>query len=104
MTSYAALCAQKMPPRPAPAVASPRERGALVAILYPPEADTSAAPPTATRAVPAVPAEKATTRGLFACPACGSTHTSWSQAQLRSGDEPMTCFVACADCGETWRR
>ena len=39
----------------------------------------------------------------FKCRKCGSRETTYSQAQLRSADEPMTTFVACITCGNHWK-
>ena len=39
----------------------------------------------------------------FKCRKCGSRETTYSQAQLRSADEPMTTFVACISCGNRWK-
>jgi transcription elongation factor S-II len=39
----------------------------------------------------------------FKCRKCGSRETTYSQAQLRSADEPMTTFVTCISCGNRWK-
>lgn len=40
-------------------------------------------------------------QGQYACggETCGSFNTTYDQVQLASGDEPMTIFVQCLDCG-----
>jgi DNA-directed RNA polymerase subunit M/transcription elongation factor TFIIS len=38
-----------------------------------------------------------------ACPKCAGTRTTNYQLQMDSGDEPMTVFVNCLQCGHQWR-
>lgn len=39
----------------------------------------------------------------FTCWKCKSKKCSYYQLQTRSGDEPMTTFVTCLDCGNRWK-
>lgn len=41
--------------------------------------------------------------GLFICGSCKSDKTTYTQAQTRSADEPMTSFVRCMNCGKRWK-
>ena len=41
--------------------------------------------------------------GLFTCGVCKSKKTTYTQAQTRCADEPMTTFVCCLDCGKRWK-
>ena len=36
--------------------------------------------------------------------ACGNQKAYFRQIQIRSGDEPMTTFYCCTECGEIWRQ
>ena len=47
---------------------------------------------------PKVPVSK----GMFKCPRCHSDETTYTQAQLRSGDEGYTTFVTCLRCDKHW--
>ena len=47
-------------------------------------------------------AEKAISATLT-CPKCGQKKVSYSQAQTRSADEPMTTFCECNSCGRRWK-
>ncbi|MEN2497726.1 MAG: Transcription elongation factor A protein 1, partial [Marteilia pararefringens] len=40
---------------------------------------------------------------ILKCPKCKGKNCSYTQMQTRSGDEPMTNFCFCSDCGVTWR-
>ena len=40
---------------------------------------------------------------MYPCGKCKSTKVSNYEKQTRSGDEPMTQFFECADCGHPWR-
>ena len=40
---------------------------------------------------------------MYPCGKCGSTKVSNYEKQTRSGDEPMTQFFECSDCGHRWR-
>eukprot|EP00762_Andalucia_godoyi_P005603 ANDGO_00572.mRNA.1 transcription elongation factor S-II len=42
-------------------------------------------------------------KGIFTCRKCKGERTVWRQVQLNSGDEPMTVFVTCLDCGAVTR-
>ncbi|MFX1319547.1 MAG: transcription factor S [Promethearchaeota archaeon] len=37
------------------------------------------------------------------CPKCGHKEAYYWQVQTRSGDEAMTTFYRCTNCGQTWR-
>lgn len=37
------------------------------------------------------------------CSKCGQRKVSYSQAQTRSADEPMTTFCDCTVCGNRWK-
>lgn len=39
----------------------------------------------------------------FTCFKCKSKKCTFYQLQTRSGDEPMTTFVTCIECGNRWR-
>ena len=46
--------------------------------------------------------EKSITTALR-CGKCGQKKVSYSQAQTRSADEPMTTFCECQHCGNRWK-
>jgi transcription elongation factor S-II len=37
------------------------------------------------------------------CKKCGKANVTYNQVQTRSGDEPMTTFCFCNECGFRWR-
>lgn len=37
------------------------------------------------------------------CGRCGQKKVSYTQAQTRSADEPMTTFCTCEVCGKLWK-
>jgi DNA-directed RNA polymerase subunit M/transcription elongation factor TFIIS len=39
----------------------------------------------------------------FKCGKCKSKECTYYQLQTRSGDEPMTTFVTCINCGNRWK-
>ena len=41
--------------------------------------------------------------GLFKCRRCGKNKVTYTQAQTRSADEPMTTFFCCLNCGNRWK-
>lgn len=41
--------------------------------------------------------------GLFRCGKCKTYKTTYTQAQTRSADEPMTTFVTCLNCNNVWK-
>ena len=41
--------------------------------------------------------------GFFKCKKCKSKKTTYTQAQTRSADEPMTTFVTCLNCNNVWK-
>jgi len=40
---------------------------------------------------------------LYKCKKCQSKRVQKQDVQTRSGDEPMTSFFHCAECGFQWR-
>lgn len=42
-------------------------------------------------------------KGIMKCMKCKSWRTSFYQLQVRSPDEPMTCYFTCYNCGNRWR-
>lgn len=43
--------------------------------------------------------------GIFFCRKCKTPdHTTYSMQQTRGGDEGMTVFVTCNQCGNKWKR
>lgn len=54
------------------------------------------------RAAQAPQAEKSISTSLT-CGKCGQKKVSYSQAQTRSADEPMTTFCECTVCGKRWK-
>tara|TARA_Y100000389_G_C17469730_1_gene529208 strand:- start:3295 stop:3819 length:525 start_codon:yes stop_codon:yes gene_type:complete len=47
--------------------------------------------------------EHQSSKGMFTCECCKSTHTVFNAVQTRSADEPMTVFVTCMACSNRWR-
>lgn len=41
--------------------------------------------------------------GIFKCSKCKTFKTTYTQAQTRSADEPMTTFVTCLNCNHRWK-
>lgn len=41
--------------------------------------------------------------GFFKCGKCKTWKTTYTQAQTRSADEPMTTFVTCLNCNNVWK-
>jgi transcription elongation factor S-II len=41
--------------------------------------------------------------GFFKCAKCKTFKTTYTQAQTRSADEPMTTFVTCLNCDNRWK-
>jgi transcription elongation factor S-II len=39
----------------------------------------------------------------FKCRKCGKNECTYNQMQTRSADEPMTTFVICLNCGNSWK-
>jgi transcription elongation factor S-II len=39
----------------------------------------------------------------FTCRKCRSKECSYYLQQVRSADEPMTCFITCLPCGNRWK-
>lgn len=42
-------------------------------------------------------------KGIFKCKKCKSEKTWSYQLQTRSGDEGMTNFITCSNCGNKWK-
>ena len=40
---------------------------------------------------------------ILTCPQCKQKKVSYTQAQTRSADEPMTTFCECLNCGRKWK-
>ncbi|KAI9710225.1 MAG: RNA polymerase II elongation factor [Chrysothrix sp. TS-e1954] len=47
--------------------------------------------------------EQKSISGSMVCGKCGVKKVSYSQAQTRSADEPMTTFCECLNCGHRWK-
>ncbi len=43
------------------------------------------------------------TEGVYKCSKCGGKKTRQHQMQTRSADEPMTIFIHCVNCGNSWK-
>ena len=43
------------------------------------------------------------TEGVYKCGKCGCKKTTQYEQQTRSADEPMTLFITCKNCKNTWR-
>lgn len=43
------------------------------------------------------------TEGVYKCKKCGGKRTIQHEQQTRSADEPMTLFITCVDCKNTWK-
>ena len=43
------------------------------------------------------------TEGVYKCGKCGCKKTTQYEQQTRSADEPMTLFITCVKCKNTWR-
>ena len=41
--------------------------------------------------------------GIFQCGKCKLWKVRFAMAQTRSGDEPMTVFCTCVNCGNRWK-
>lgn len=50
-----------------------------------------------------VPKEEKSISSSLQCGKCGQKKVSYSQAQTRSADEPMTTFCECMACGKRWK-
>ena len=50
-----------------------------------------------------VPKEEKSISSSLQCGKCGQRKVSYSQAQTRSADEPMTTFCECMACGKRWK-
>jgi len=47
--------------------------------------------------------EGGTKTDLLKCAKCKKRNCTYTQAQTRSADEPMTTFVYCNECGNRWK-
>ncbi|KRX84511.1 Transcription elongation factor A protein 2 [Trichinella sp. T6] len=47
--------------------------------------------------------EVGTPTDMFKCGKCHKKNCTYTQAQTRSADEPMTTFVYCRECGNRWK-
>ena len=43
------------------------------------------------------------TEGVYKCRVCGGRKTIQHEQQTRSADEPLTLFITCLNCKNTWR-
>ena len=43
------------------------------------------------------------TEGVYKCSKCGGKKTRQHEMQTRSADEPMTIFIHCVNCGNSWK-
>ncbi|KAI1123171.1 transcription elongation factor s-ii [Nemania abortiva] len=50
-----------------------------------------------------VPMEEKSISDSLECSGCKKKMVSYSQAQTRSADEPMTTFCVCMNCGKRWK-
>ena len=50
-----------------------------------------------------VPQEEKAISTALTCSKCGQKKVTYSQAQTRSADEPMTTFCECTVCGKRWK-
>jgi transcription elongation factor S-II len=50
-----------------------------------------------------VPTEDKSVSDALKCGRCGQKKVSYTQAQTRSADEPMTTFCECTVCGNRWK-
>lgn len=41
---------------------------------------------------------------MFTCRRCHKSECVYHELQLRSGDEPMSIFITCLNCGNRWRQ
>lgn len=49
------------------------------------------------------PQEEKAISSQLKCFKCGERKVSYTQAQTRSADEPMTTFCVCTVCGNRWK-
>jgi len=47
--------------------------------------------------------DSGTPTDMFKCGRCHKKNCTYTQAQTRSADEPMTTFVYCRECGNRWK-
>ncbi|KAG7124113.1 Transcription elongation factor S-II like protein [Verticillium longisporum] len=50
-----------------------------------------------------VPMAEKSISDALKCGKCGQKKVSYTQAQTRSADEPMTTFCECTVCGNRWK-
>jgi transcription elongation factor S-II len=51
-----------------------------------------------------VPQQERSIRQSLQCGKCGQRKVTYTEAQTRSADEPMTLFCTCTNCGKSWRQ
>ena len=47
--------------------------------------------------------EHESSKGMYTCKCCKSSHTVFNAVQTRSADEPMTIFITCLACDNRWK-
>jgi len=47
--------------------------------------------------------EHESSKGMYTCKCCKSSHTVFNAVQTRSADEPMTIFITCLACNNRWK-
>ncbi|KAJ5766750.1 uncharacterized protein N7511_004366 [Penicillium nucicola] len=51
-----------------------------------------------------VPQQERSISQSLQCGKCGQRKVTYTEAQTRSADEPMTLFCTCTNCGKSWRQ
>lgn len=51
-----------------------------------------------------VPQQERSISTSLQCGKCGQRKVTYTEAQTRSADEPMTLFCTCMNCGKSWRQ
>jgi transcription elongation factor S-II len=51
----------------------------------------------------AMASQSGSTAAILKCGRCKKTNCTYNQVQTLSGDEPMTTFAYCNECGNRWR-
>lgn len=47
--------------------------------------------------------EHQSSKGMYTCKGCKSSHTVFNAVQTRSADEPMTIYITCLACNNRWK-